>query len=467
MRFRRFAHFVLAFTALVATVPFSLTSVPMAHAAGVPCGDASLPCIQFQNLIYGQDIYPKGPPGAHLHITGVQFDQYNGISLDLAAVPGDNVSGGQSEIALAFCRSAPKVFFPSAVTVSGGAFDTTLVWPAAAAGPNKNWTICAYTSGDRTAIGNSTDGHFTVLTTDPLSISLSALSAQPGTSISVTGHNWLPDQDLILVRLAACATCSAVITDVSANSTNGEFTTVIPLPANLADGSYVVTAFTPDHALDVAPDGVQPLTIGSLAPTATTEAPGTTNHSTSGPATENTTLILLGGAVVLLLLLVLFTLFTVRSSQARRRRARIAAAQSSLASIELAARQHWGVDYWFDTERMAAGSDLSERIQRAIQQRDIFLRICTGASQISYWVKLETGAYRGLQAADDHSGQGGKRVLINLILDRGYVPEPFDYAHIYIDATTKRQEDWLGELRHALGVARPVEVPPPEWPRQR
>lgn len=119
----------------------------------------------------------------------------------------------------------------------------------------------------------------------------------------------------------------------------------------------------------------------------------------------------------------------------------------------LAALDAWGVDYWFDTRRLEGGDDLSQTIQRAIAARDVFLRICTPAAQRSYWVKLETGAFRGLQARQHRAGGEPARVLINLILDAGYEPEPFDYAHLFIDASAKPQREWLDELRRALGVA--------------
>ena len=118
----------------------------------------------------------------------------------------------------------------------------------------------------------------------------------------------------------------------------------------------------------------------------------------------------------------------------------------------LAALDAWDVDYWFDTQQLGPGDDLSKGIQRAIAERDIFIRICTPAAQRSYWVKLETGAFRGLQARAHRLGDD-TRVMINLILDAGYEPEPFDYAHIFVDASNKPQRAWLDELRRALGIS--------------
>ncbi|WIG59313.1 MAG: hypothetical protein OJF49_002060 [Ktedonobacterales bacterium] len=125
----------------------------------------------------------------------------------------------------------------------------------------------------------------------------------------------------------------------------------------------------------------------------------------------------------------------------------------------LAALDAWGVDYWFDTNRLEAGDDLSHAIQRAIAERDIFLRICTPAAQRSYWMRLEAGAFRGLQASE-HSANGETyRVLINLILDPAYQPEPFDYAHLFIDTASKPRRIWLDDLRRALGIAPTATVP--------
>src|SRR5690348_4119857 len=130
----------------------------------------------------------------------------------------------------------------------------------------------------------------------------------------------------------------------------------------------------------------------------------------------------------------------------------------------LAALDVWGVDYWFDTRRMEAGDDLAHAIQTAIRERDIFIRVCTPAAQRSYWVGLETGAFRGLQARGHREGRENRassRVLINLIIAAEYEPEPFDYAHIFVDAARKPEAEWLEELRRALGVgvgARPAQV---------
>ncbi len=118
----------------------------------------------------------------------------------------------------------------------------------------------------------------------------------------------------------------------------------------------------------------------------------------------------------------------------------------------LTALDAWGVDYFFDTQGLAAGQQLNERIQRELGARDIMLRICTAATQRSFWMSLEGTAFRGLQANDQRQGHSARRVLINLILDGDYTREPFDAATLFIDAASRPRGVWLGDLARGLGV---------------
>lgn len=111
----------------------------------------------------------------------------------------------------------------------------------------------------------------------------------------------------------------------------------------------------------------------------------------------------------------------------------------------------WGIDFWFDTDRLEAGQDLSDKIQAAIAARDVFIRVGTGAVlRRPYWVNLETNAFRALLAEDENEGRRGKRTLIPLVMDTYYVLQPFEKAHLYIDAARQPQEVWLQALRKAL-----------------
>ena len=127
----------------------------------------------------------------------------------------------------------------------------------------------------------------------------------------------------------------------------------------------------------------------------------------------------------------------------------------------LAALDAWGLDYWFDTQQLDAGAQLTERLQRAIAERDVFLRICTGATRASYWMTLEFNAFRGLQLEEQKRRGSGtnRRVSINLILDGAYkaAAAPGDSqterADALVDAMASPPAVWLAQLRAALGIA--------------
>lgn len=117
----------------------------------------------------------------------------------------------------------------------------------------------------------------------------------------------------------------------------------------------------------------------------------------------------------------------------------------------LAALDAWGVDYWFDTQRMDAGQDLLASVQKAIAERDIFIRVGTNAALNSFWMNQELSAFMGLQAIDHGQGQPDKRLLIPFKLDAEYRFQPVELARIYIDASDKQQRKrWVEELRRAL-----------------
>jgi len=126
----------------------------------------------------------------------------------------------------------------------------------------------------------------------------------------------------------------------------------------------------------------------------------------------------------------------------------------------LAALTALGVDYWFDTERLDAGTNLSTRIQAAITERDYFIRVCSSNVQRNpYWVDLETGAFRASQAQASKTGRPNQRVLIPFILDSGYAIQPFEQAVLYIDAAHESVAVWTAQLRRALGLGDAANAP--------
>ena len=125
-------------------------------------------------------------------------------------------------------------------------------------------------------------------------------------------------------------------------------------------------------------------------------------------------------------------------------------ADNALCQPLLAALDAWGVDYWFDTQQLEPGQHLSERLQQAIRDRDIFIRICTANTAQSYWMTLELSAFRSLQLADQQQRHGSPRVTVNLVFDPHFDPGPADTADHTIEAYRQPQAQTLAQLRAIL-----------------
>ena len=119
----------------------------------------------------------------------------------------------------------------------------------------------------------------------------------------------------------------------------------------------------------------------------------------------------------------------------------------------LTALKEWGVDYWIDIEHLRAGAYIWDEIYKAIQERGVFLRICTPAAMKSDNMFKERNFFLELQMGDS------KRRLIPLILAKGYNGDARETDIKYIEAIHKSRSDWLKELRNALEVKAQSPVP--------
>ncbi len=89
--------------------------------------------------------------------------------------------------------------------------------------------------------------------------------------------------------------------------------------------------------------------------------------------------------------------------------------------------------------------------QAALAERDVFIRVCTPAAQRSLRMTVEASAFRSSQAEERRRRQA-HRIYINLLLDPGYVPEPFDNATLFVDGVSRARPLWIADLGRALGM---------------
>ena len=112
----------------------------------------------------------------------------------------------------------------------------------------------------------------------------------------------------------------------------------------------------------------------------------------------------------------------------------------------LAALDAWQVDYWFDTAQLSAGLELLDNIQRGLQGRDIYLRICTPAANGSPWMAQEQKLARTLRAPTRD-----QRLMIDLIVKPGYVVAAEETHDLVIDTTQQPEVEWLRQIPRCAG----------------
>lgn len=304
-----------------------LDQVPAALAAG---GD---PIIHWDStMIYaGQNNgYPWGPVGENTIVHGANFSSNQ--QLRLIVVPGDSNNNAL------VCKQT-GVTVATVTTNTSGTFDQNFPWPASANQINQGYSICSILAAGGKVASSKDDGPFTVLTANPPVIDISSNNVQAGGNVTVTGHNWVPPQQ-VSINIAGCAACepgSSEVTNVSTTSTGlnaGSFSVSVAIPASTKPGNYVVDALTSTGLEAFYTTGVQHLTI-TAAPitspptvnptptkspaatatatqaatvTATTTSSGTTDSTSSGSSDnggKNNTLFII---VLIAIALVLFAI---------------------------------------------------------------------------------------------------------------------------------------------------------------
>ena len=274
--------------AMVSALALALAwMVTAAHAAG-GCGTTQA-CIHWSsNMIYAgrNNGYPEGPVGEHAMVSGVGFLANAGQKVSLRLVKGDvNVA---PESAFEFCKLAtPRVGgVAKGVTVnSSGAFSASFDWPAAAS--SGDWSVCAIgLDGLPASEGNRDDGPFHVMSSHAPSLALSSATVNPGGSVTVSGHNWLPGQDQIFVYAGLCANCAGapLASNLVISNAGGDFATTLTFDASATPGTYIVSAHNQNGVLDSILSGprvtvtqaptVTPAPTATALPTATTASGG-------------------------------------------------------------------------------------------------------------------------------------------------------------------------------------------------
>jgi hypothetical protein len=269
-------------------------AAPEARAAG-GCGTTQA-CIHWaSSMIYPgkNNGNPEGPVGEHVGVNGEGFQASAGQQIKLRLVKGDINNAPDSPYL--FCKQAPTRVdnVASAMVDSSGAFSAYFDWPAAAG--SGSWSVCAIdvTTGWPSPLGGAgsiDDGPFSVMSSHAPSLTLSSATVNPGGSVTVTGHNWLPAQGQIFVYAGPCADCDGapLASETVSSNGSGGFTATLTFDASATLGKYIVSAHNQSGALDIGMSG--PHITVALAPTATPAPTATaipTATSASGGSSSN------------------------------------------------------------------------------------------------------------------------------------------------------------------------------------
>lgn len=125
-------------------------------------------------------------------------------------------------------------------------------------------------------------------------------------------------------------------------------------------------------------------------------------------------------------------------------------ADNSLCDRYVDALRSFGLDIWYDRNDLQGGHQLTTEIETQLELRTAFVVMLTPASVASYWVKMETAAFRAL-AAQEQSAQ--QRLLLPVRLEDCKVPLLMQ-GTMWIDAVSMPFESAVSEIAKALGVMR-------------
>ncbi|HLJ81357.1 MAG TPA: toll/interleukin-1 receptor domain-containing protein [Ktedonobacterales bacterium] len=111
----------------------------------------------------------------------------------------------------------------------------------------------------------------------------------------------------------------------------------------------------------------------------------------------------------------------------------------------------WRAPVTVSTAPIAPGDALSADARRELEQRAVFMRLCTPATQTSSSVQAEAAGFRQLQAAERQHGRSDMRLFVDLILDAAYQPAPGDGADLTINAAGRPVSAWIVALDQRVG----------------
>ena len=111
----------------------------------------------------------------------------------------------------------------------------------------------------------------------------------------------------------------------------------------------------------------------------------------------------------------------------------------------------YGLDIWYDRSNLRDGHQLSAEIEVQLKRRTAFVVMLTSASVDSFWVNLETAAFRALAAKDTN------RLMLPIRVAECDIPVLM-LGIKWIDAASMSFESAISAIAAALGASRPDDL---------
>ncbi len=167
-----------------------------------------------------------GPPGTRVTVRGSSWEAYGTVELSL------------STNARSCSGAVPAGSF--AITGSGS-FSASFLWPAAANQVGAYYA-CGYQQGRGIAISHTT---FSVLASSPATVSFAPANLTAGSILTVSGNNWVPGPQQVLLSVVSCKTSCQAASVAQAEITTGRdgtFHQQLTISTSATSGSYYVQA---------------------------------------------------------------------------------------------------------------------------------------------------------------------------------------------------------------------------------
>ncbi len=217
-------HFLICFTCIAGFMIGAQFLAPAAHAAG---GTITLTMPNNAALL--------GHVGTQIQISGAGLTPATMYSLFTTASNDPAVCSAQNA-----AQMTPFATNPAVNTDATGAFQLATTWPGNAANATTNYFVCAVPANGGT--GTLSGQSFTVA--NPVTLAVSAQTVQPGGTITVSGTNWVPPQNISVTIIGNNGPiANQIVPGDQVTPREGAFSVTFTLPANTAPGSYTVNAF--------------------------------------------------------------------------------------------------------------------------------------------------------------------------------------------------------------------------------